>query len=53
MKNKIVPMSKLKKVNELLAQNVKGTFRKRTTEDEIKEIRQRRKQQRKMMNIQN
>ena len=53
MKDKIVPMSKLKKVNELLAQNVKGTFRKRTTEDEIKEIRQRRKQQRKMMNAQN
>ena len=52
MKDKIVPMSKLKKVNELLAQNVKGTFRKRTTEDEIKEIRQKRKQQRKMMNMQ-
>ena len=52
MKDKIVPMSKLKKVNELLAQNVKGTFRKRTTEDEIKEIRQKRKQQRKMMNTQ-
>lgn len=53
MQQQIVPMSKLKKVNELLAQNVKGTFRKRTTEDEIKEIRQRRKQQRKMMNVQN
>lgn len=53
MKDKIVPMSKLKKVNELLAQNVKGTFRKRTTEDEIKELRQRRKQQQKMMNVQN
>jgi hypothetical protein len=52
MKDKIVPISKLKKVNELLAQNVKGTFRKRTTEDEIKELRQKRKQQQKMMNMQ-
>ena len=48
MQQQIVPMSKLKKVNELLAQNVKGTFKKRTTQDEIEEIRKRRKQQRKM-----
>ena len=51
MKQQIVPMSKLKKVNELLAQNVKGTFKKRTTEDEIEELRKRRKQQRKMMQM--
>lgn len=51
MQQKIVPMSKLKEVNELLAQNVKGTFKRRTTEDEIKEIRQRRKKQRKLMSM--
>ena len=51
MKEKIVPMSKLKEVNELLATNVKGAFKKQTTEDEIKEIRQRRKQQQKMAEL--
>ena len=51
MQQQIVPMSKLKKVNELLAQNVKGTFKKRTTEDEIAELRKRRKQQKKMMGL--
>ena len=51
MKQQIVPASKLKKVNELLAKNVKGTFKKMTTEDELKEIRKRRKQQRKMMGM--
>lgn len=48
MKEKIVPMSKLKTVNELLAQNVKGTFKKFSTEDEIKELRKKRKQQQKL-----
>ena len=51
MQDKIVPVSKLREVNMLLAQNVKGTFKKRTTEDEIEEIRKRRKQQRKMMGM--
>ena len=52
MQDKIVPVSKLKEVNTLLAQNVKGTFKKRTTEDEIEELRKIRKQQRKMMGMQ-
>jgi hypothetical protein len=47
MQNKIVTMSKLKKVGELLAQNVKGRYKKMSTEDEIEELRKRRKQQRK------
>ena len=51
MQEKIVPTSKLKEVNSLLAQNVKGLFRKRTTEDEIEEIRKKRKQQRKMTEL--
>ena len=52
MQDKIVPMSKLREVNALLAQNVKGAFKKRTTEDEIEEIRKKRKVQRKMMGMQ-
>ena len=48
MQNKIVTMSKLKKVGELLAQNVKGRYKKMSTEDEIAELRKRRKQQRKL-----
>ena len=51
MTEKIVPVSKLREVNALLAQNVKGTFKKRTTEDEIEELRKRRKQQQKMMGL--
>ena len=51
MKNKIVTVSKLKRVGELLAQNVKGRFRQMSTEDEIKELRKRRKQQQKAMSI--
>ena len=51
MTDKIVPVSKLREVNALLAQNVKGTFKKRTTEDEIEELRKRRKQQQKMMGM--
>ena len=41
MQQKILPMSILKKVNEILAQNVKGRFKKASTEDKIKEIQQR------------
>ena len=52
MQDKIVPMSKLREVNALLAQNVKGAFKKRTTEDEIEEIRKKRKIQRKMIGMQ-
>ena len=48
MKNKIVTVSKLKQVGELLAQNVKGRYKHMSTEDEIRELRKRRKQQRKM-----
>ena len=51
MPQKIVTVSKLKNVGDLLAQNVKGRFKQRTTEDEIKELRKKRKQQRKMMNL--
>lgn len=49
MREKIIPASKLKKVGELLAQNVKGRYKKLSTEDEIKELRKKRKQQKKMM----
>lgn len=51
MPQKIVTVSKLKNVGDLLAQNVKGRFKQRTTEDEIKELRKKRKQQRKMINL--
>ena len=45
MKDKIVSLSKLKEVAELMAENVRGgTVAKRSLEDEIKEVRQRRKQ---------
>lgn len=45
MKDKIVSLSKLKEVSELMAENVRGgTVAKRSIEDEIKEVRQRRKQ---------
>ena len=47
MQMKILPMTKLKKVNELLAQNVKGVFKKVTTADKIKEIRKRREEKEK------
>ena len=49
MQNKIVTVSKLKRVGELLAQNVKGRYKQMSTEDEIKELRKRRKQQQKAM----
>ncbi len=51
MPQKIVTVSKLKNVGELLAQNVKGRFKQQTTEDEIEELRKRRKQQRKMAQL--
>lgn len=45
MRDKIVSLSKLREVAELMAQNVRGgTVAKRSIEDEIKEVRQRRKQ---------
>ena len=47
MKEKILPMTKLKKINELLAQNVKGTFKKMTTADKLKEIKRQRKEKEK------
>ena len=49
MRDKIVTVSKLKRVGELLAQNVKGRYKQMSTEDEIKELRKRRKQQQKAM----
>ena len=51
MPQKIVTVSKLQNVGDLLAQNVKGRFRQQTTEDEIKELRKRRKQQQKMAQL--
>lgn len=48
MQNKIVIPSKLKEVGELLQQNVKGRFKSMSTQDEIEEIRKRRKQQQKL-----
>lgn len=51
MQEKILPMTKLKKVNELLAQNVKGTFRKVTTADKIKELQKKRKEREKLMQM--
>ena len=53
MSQKIVPLSKLKEVQELMAGNVKGgAVAKRTTEDEIKEVRARRKQKEKQLELQ-
>lgn len=53
MRDKIVPISKLKEVAELLAANVRGgAVAKRSTEDEIKEIRARRKQKQKNLQLQ-
>ena len=51
MPQKIVTVSKLKNVGDLLAQNVKGRFKKQSTEDEIEELRKRRKKQRKMVQL--
>lgn len=41
MKEKILPMTKLKEINMLLAQNVKGTFKKVTTKEKIKDAQKR------------
>lgn len=41
MKEKILPTTVLKKINELLAKNVKGLFKKETTVDRIKAIQSR------------
>jgi hypothetical protein len=43
MQQKILPATILKNVNNLLAQNVKGRFRKETFEDKLKAIRDRKK----------
>ena len=53
MREKIVPLSKLREVSELMAGNVKSNVQaKRTVEDEVKEVRQRRKQKQKMQELQ-
>lgn len=53
MQQKIVPLAKLKEVEEIMAGNVKGgTIAKRTIEDEVKEVRQRRKQKQKQLKAQ-
>ena len=41
MKEKILPMTQLKEINGLLAQNVKGTFKKVTTKEKIKDAQKR------------
>lgn len=51
MSPKILPVTKIKKINELLAKNVKGTFRKQTTADKIKEMRKRRKEREKLQGL--
>lgn len=52
MREKILPMTKLKKINELLASNVKGSFKKMTTADKIKEMRKQRKEKEKAVALQ-
>ena len=53
MQQKIVPLAKLKEVQELMAGNVKGgTVAKKTTEDEIKEIRAKRRQRNRQLEMQ-
>lgn len=49
MPMKLVTTGKLKQVGDLLAQNVKGRFKKMSTEDEIEELRRQRKQKERMM----
>ena len=44
MQEKIVPISKLKEVNGLLAENVKGRFKQQTPSGETEELRKQRKQ---------
>ena len=49
MQQKFLPISKLRKVNELLAQNIRGGAQKKmTTQDEIEEVRRKRKQKERM-----
>lgn len=53
MQQKIVPLVKLKEVQELMAGNVKGgAVAKETTEDKIKEVRAKRKQMNKQLEMQ-
>ena len=52
MQQKILPMYKLRQVNTLMAQNIRGGAQKKiTTEDEIKEIRRKRKQKERMQDL--
>ena len=44
MQDKIVPISKLREVNGLLAENVKGRFKEQTSSGETEELRKQRKQ---------
>lgn len=54
MQQKIVPLAKLKEVEEIMAGNVKGgTIAKRSTQDEVEEARRRRKQKQKQLQAQN
>lgn len=53
MQQKIVPLAKLKEVQELMAGNVKGgAIAKRTTEDEIRELRAKRRQRKRQLELQ-
>lgn len=53
MQQKIVPLAKLKEVQELMAGNVKGgAVAKRTTEDEIREVRAKRRLRNKQLKMQ-
>ena len=50
MQQKIIPLSKLKEVAEIMGGNVRGgTQAKQDTEDEIKEVRKRRKEKQKIL----
>lgn len=53
MQQKIVPLAKLKEVQELMAGNIKGgAVAKRTTEDEIREVRAKRRQRNRQLEMQ-
>ena len=54
MQNKIVPLFKLKQVNEIMAGNIRGgAIKKKTVEDEIKEVRRARKNKEKLQELRN
>lgn len=53
MQQKIIPVSKLKQVNEIMAKNVRGgATAKRDLQDEIEEVRRMRKNKERMKNMQ-